>query len=121
MASPCRSGYEASPQRVSTLSARTVTPGVVHILRPDRLAVQPITMEFSVSFGGHKDGVGTVELGKPKDIEALASLLRKLQIPPTEIEIAGRVLTTEPHHEIPNVILRVGIVRQLGLSDTDTG
>jgi hypothetical protein len=44
-----------------------------------------------------------------------------LQIPPTEIEIACRVLTTEPHHEIPNVILRVGIVRQLGLSDTDTG
>jgi hypothetical protein len=28
------------------------------------------------------------------------------------------VLTTEPHHEIPNVILRVGIVRLLGLSDT---
>lgn len=48
----------------------------------------------------------------------MASLLRKLQIPPTEIEIAGRVLTTELHHEIPNVILRLGIFRQLGLSDT---
>jgi len=76
-------------------------------------------MEFSVSFGGRKDGVGTVELGKPKDIEDLASLLRKLQIPPTEIEIACRVLTKEPHHKIPNVILRRGIFRQLGLADTD--
>jgi hypothetical protein len=100
------------------LSARTDTPGVVHIVRPDRLDVQPTTTEFSVSFGGHKDGVGTIELGKPKGIEALALLLRKLQIPPTEIEIAGRVLTTELHHEIPNVILRLGIFRQLGLSDT---
>ena len=101
------------------MSARTDPPGIVYIVRPDHLAVQPTTMEFSVSFGGHKDGVGTVELGKPKDIEALASLLRKLQIPPTEIEIACRVLTTEPHHEIPNVILRRGIFRQLGLADTD--
>jgi hypothetical protein len=101
------------------LSARTDTPGVVHIVRPDGLAVQLTTTEFSVSFGGHKDGLGTIELGKPKDIEALTSLLRKMQIPPTEIEIACRVLTTEPHHEIPNVILRRGIFRQLGLSDTD--
>jgi hypothetical protein len=76
-------------------------------------------MDFSVSFGGHKDGVGTIELGKPKGIEALTSLLWKLQIPSIEIEIACRVLTTEPHHEIPNVVLRRGIFRQLGLSDTD--
>jgi len=100
------------------LSAVSDTRGVVHIVRPDRLAVQPTKVEFSVSFGGHKDGVGTIELGKPKDIEALTSLLRKLQIPPTEIEIACRVLTTELRHEIPNVILRRGIFRQLGLSDT---
>ena len=94
---------------------------MLHIVRPDSSDAHRTTTKFSVSFGGHKDGVGAIELGKPKDIEALASLLRKLQIPPTEIEIACRVLTTEPHHEIPNVILRVGIVRQLGLSDTDTG
>jgi hypothetical protein len=26
--------------------------------------------KFSVSFGGHKDGVGTIELGKPKGFDA---------------------------------------------------
>ena len=58
-------------------------------------------------------------MGKPKGFDALTVLLQKLRVSPTEIEIACRVLTTEPHHEIPNVILRRGIFRQLGLADTD--
>ena len=95
------------------------TAGVIHIVRRDRRIVQPTTTVFSVSFGGHKDGVGTIELGKPKGFDALTALLQKLSVPPSEIEIACQVLTAEPHHEIPNVILRRGIFRQLGLADTD--
>jgi hypothetical protein len=76
---------------------------------------EAVRTKFSVSFGGHKDGVGTIELGKPKGFDALTILLQKLSVPPTEIEIACQVLTAEPHHEIPNVILRRGIFRHLGL------
>jgi hypothetical protein len=97
------------------LTALSDTPGVVHIVRSDRLAVQSTTTEFSVSFGGHKDGVGTIELGRPKGFDALTALLRKLSVALTEIEIACQVLTTAPRHEISNVILRRGIFRHLGL------
>jgi hypothetical protein len=108
-------GSFESPQRVSILTALSDTPGVVHIVRSDRLAVQSTTTEFSVSFGGHKDGVGTIELGRPKGFDALTALLRKLSVALTEIEIACQVLTTAPRHEISNVILRRGIFRHLGL------
>ena len=91
------------------------TPGVLHIVRPNSSATHRTTTKFSVSFGGHKDGVGTIELGKPKGFDALTVLLQKLSVSPTEIEIACQVLTAEPHHEIPNVILRRGIFRHLGL------
>jgi hypothetical protein len=97
---------------MSTLSE---TPGVLHIVRPDSSGVHPHTTKFSVSFGGHKDGVGTIELGKPKGFDALTVLLQKLSVPPSDIEIACQVLTSEPHHEIPNVILRRDIFRHLGL------
>lgn len=90
------------------------TPGLVHVVRPDRPGVQPTTTEFSVSFGGHKDGVGTIELGRPKGFEALTALLRQLRVPPSEIETACRVLTVEPHHEIPDVTVTRGIFRELG-------
>jgi len=91
------------------------TPGVFHIVRPDRRSFQPTRTVFSVSFGGHKDGVGTIELGKPKGFDALTALLQKLSVPPSEIEIACQVLTAEPHHEIPNAILTRAIFRKLGL------
>ncbi len=97
------------------MSARTDTPGVPHIVRPDSSDAYRTTTKFSVSFGGHKDGVGAIELGKPKGFDALTVLLQKLGVPPTEIEIACQVLTAESHHEIPNVILRRGIFRHLGL------
>jgi hypothetical protein len=71
--------------------------------------------KFSVSFGGHKDGIGTIELGQPKGFDALTVLLQKLSIPTSEIEIACHVLTVATHHEISNVTLRRGIFRHLGL------
>jgi hypothetical protein len=91
------------------------TPGVLHIVRPDGSGIHPHTTKFSVSFGGHKDGVGTIELGKPKGFDTLTILLQKLSVPPSDIEIACQVLRAESHHEIPNVILRRGIFRHLGL------
>src|SRR6266516_7193016 len=91
------------------------TPGVLHIVRPDSSVTHPTMTKFSVSFGGHKDGVGTIELGKPKGFDALTVLLQKLSVPPSEIQIACQVLTATPHHEIPNVTLRRGIFRHLGL------
>ncbi len=97
------------------MSSLSETPGVLHIVRPDSPDVQSTATEFSVSFGGHKDGVGTIELGKPKGFHALTALLQKLSVRPSEIETACQVLTAEPHHEIPNVILRRGIFRHLGL------
>jgi len=97
------------------MSSPSETPGVLHIVRPDSRGVHPHTTKFSVSFGGHKDGVGTIELGNPKGFDALSVLLQKLSVPPSQIEIACQVLTAESHHEIPDVILRRGIFRHLGL------
>src|SRR5437773_8096718 len=91
------------------------TPGVLHIVRPDRSVTHRTTTKFSVSFGGHKDGVGTIELGNPKGFDTLTVLLQKLSVLPSEIEVACQVLTAESHHEIPNVILPRGIFRRLGL------
>lgn len=48
-------------------------------------------------------------------LKALMALLRKLEVPSTEIEIACRVLTTEPHYEIPNVLVTPETFRKLGL------
>ncbi len=97
------------------MSTANETPGVLHIVRSDSRGVHPHTTKFSVSFGGHKDGVGTIELGKPKGFDTLTVLLQKLSVLPSEIEVACQVLTAESHHEIPNVILPRGIFRRLGL------
>jgi hypothetical protein len=59
--------------------------------------------------------VGAVELGKPTGLEALTALLQTLHVPSSEIEIACRVLTTEPHYEIPNVTVTPETFRRLGL------
>jgi len=96
------------------MSSLSETPGVLHIVRPDRPYVHPRTTKFSVSFGGHKDGVGAIELGKPKGFDALTVLLQKLSVPTSEIEVACHVLTAQPHHEVPNVTLRQDTLRQLG-------
>ena len=90
-------------------------PGVLHLVRPDGPDVHPTLTKFSVSFGGHKDGVGTIQLGNPKGFDALTVLLQKLGVPPEEIKIACDVLTVAPHHEIPNVVLKRSILRHLGL------
>jgi hypothetical protein len=71
--------------------------------------------EYLVSFGGHKDGVGAFYLGRASGFDPLTALLRKLRVQPADMETAFQVLTAQPHHEIPNVILTQSLIRELGL------
>jgi len=68
-----------------------------------------------VSFGGHKDGVGAFYLGRASGFDPLIALLRKLRVQPAYMETAFQLLTAQPHHEIPNVILTQSLIRELGL------
>jgi hypothetical protein len=68
-----------------------------------------------VSFGGKKDGVGAFYLGKVSGLDPLTVLLRKLGVPGPIIGTALQVLTAQPHHEIPDVILTQSLIRELGL------
>ena len=89
-------------------------------LRPhhiDRAAGPTIDLtktEYSVTFGGSKDAVGTVLLGSPAGLEALTAFLHMIGLASPEIDIARRVLSEQSHYEIPDVKLSPTILRQLG-------
>jgi hypothetical protein len=68
-----------------------------------------------VSFGGHKDRVGTFYLGKASGLDPLTSLLRRLDVSGAAMKIALQVLMAEPHHKITNVTLMPEHFRKLGL------
>ncbi len=68
-----------------------------------------------VSFGGKKDGMGAFYLGRAAGFDPLTALLRKLGVKPADIETALQVLTAQPRHEIPDVILTQSLIRELGL------
>ena len=61
------------------MSARTVTPGVVHIVRPDRLAAQPTPPEFSVLAA--KDTTTTVPIVSITSNHVGVGLVRSLAHP----------------------------------------
>ena len=90
-------------------SAKTLIP--LHIAR-DGDGTDPATAEYGISFGGSKDGVGTVLLAKWKGLAALREFLRSLGIASSEVETACRVLTEQPHHGIPNVALSRSTLRR---------
>src|SRR5215813_9780991 len=71
--------------------------------------------EYLLSFGGDKDGVGAFYLAKATGLDSLTALLRKLDVPGSEIAIALQVLMAEPRHKIPTVILTHAQMRELGL------
>ena len=48
-------------------------------------------------------------------VDALTALLRKLPIFPAQVEIAIRVLTSQPSHAIQNVTLTRELLRSLRL------
>ena len=84
-------------------TARTPIP--VHIDRRDSEGADPATATYSVSFGGSKDGVGRVLIAKPRSLAGLTAVLHGLGVARAEIELACRVLTDQPHHEILVVTL----------------
>jgi hypothetical protein len=91
------------------------TRGVIHIVREARAGNQARPSDFSVSFGGKKDGVGAFYLGKATGIDLLIKLLEKIGLSHDEIDVALQVLTAQQHHEIPNVTLTHALIRKLGL------
>ena len=101
-----------TPQQSRQHSVKTPTP--LHIDREDG-DIHPPTAEYAVSFGGSKDRVGTVLLGRPQGLDALAALLRGLGIAPTEILAACQVLTEQPHYVIPDIMLTPAILRRFRL------
>ncbi len=68
-----------------------------------------------MSFGGHKDAVGTFFIGQAIGFDPLTALLRKLGVPTPAMQTALQVLMAEPHHRIPNVTLTPARIRELGL------
>ncbi len=71
--------------------------------------------EFLISFGGTKDGVGAFYLGKATSFDSLTPLLSKLGLSSSVVRTAVQVLTAEPRHQIPNVVLTMAMIRELGL------
>jgi len=72
-------------------------------------------VEFLVSFGGAKDGVGAFYLGRATGFDPLTTLLQRLGLSSSAIGTALRVLRAEPRHQIPGVTLTMAMIRELGL------
>jgi len=98
------------------IAARPPTP--LHIDRAADPTIDLTTTEYSVTFGGSKDAVGTILLGKPEGLNALAAFLRTLGLASQEIDIARGVLSEQAHYEIPDVKVSPTILRQLGKPGT---
>jgi hypothetical protein len=97
----------AGPRR-----AHPPIPGVLYIECRKR-AGEP--SEYLLSFGGDKDGVGAFYVANATGFDPLTALLRKLGVPGSDIAISLQVLTAEPRHKIPNVLLTQAMLRDLGL------
>ncbi len=88
---------------------------VIRIDRPDGPGIDLTTVEYLVTFGGAKDGVGAIIVANPIGFDALTALLRKLPVHPAEIETAIRVLRSQPNHLIHDVNLTKHLLLSLGL------
>src|SRR2546426_2665005 len=93
------------------IAARPPTP--LHIDRAAGPTIDLTKTEYSVTFGGSKDAVGTVLLGSPAGLGALTAFLPKIGLASPEIDIARRGLSEQTHYEIPDVKLFPTILRQL--------
>jgi len=91
------------------------TLGVVHIDNQNHGRGLSGPSEFLVGFGGKKDRVGAFYLGRASGFDSLVTLLRKVGVSPADAEIALQVVTAHAHHEIPDVMLTPGLIRELGL------
>jgi hypothetical protein len=86
--------------------------GVIYIECRQRSREPPM---YLVSFGGHKDRVGTFFIGQAIGLDPLTALLRKLGVPSPAMRTALQVLMAEQHHKIPDVTLTPARIRELGL------
>ena len=93
-------------------SSRTPVP--LHISRGGSPAIRHVTAVYAVSLGGSKDGVGTVLIGTPKGVDALAALLEQIGVGRSEIETACKVLAEQTYHQIPRVKMTPTTLRRLG-------
>jgi hypothetical protein len=91
------------------------TPGIVRIDNENHGSGLSGPSEFLVSFGGKKDAVGAFYLGRASGFDSLVTLLRKVGVSSPDVEMALQVLTAHGHHEIPDVTLTPGLIRELGL------
>jgi len=95
-----------------TLQQSVKAPTPLQIVREDGDGIDPQTAEYSLSFGGSTDRLGTVLLGRPQGLGAVIVLLRSLGIAQAEIGTACQVLTDQPHHTIQDVTLTPAVLRR---------
>lgn len=88
------------------------SPAPLHIDRADGDGISPHAAEYSVSFGGAKDRVGTILLGRPQGLGALIVLLRSLGVAEAEVNTASQVLTDQPYYTIQDLILTQAVLRR---------
>jgi hypothetical protein len=68
------------------------------------------------AWAARRTGGGTVLLGKPTGLNALAALLRRLDIPRAEIQTACQAMNEQPHDEIRHgVNLTPAVLQRLRL------
>jgi len=91
------------------------TKGVIHIMRENHSDDTSRPSTFLISFGGKKDGIGVFYLGRASGLDPLVALLQIVGASPAEVDTALHALAERPQHEIANVVLTQGTIRELGL------
>lgn len=90
------------------------THGAIHIVREKSLDDPHRSYDFVVSFGGEKEPVGTILLGKALGRRDLVFLLRKFGVSEDEALLAVKALLVQNQHIISGVTLYKGQLGQLG-------
>ena len=111
----CYSIWRQESDALARTPQSVKAPTPLHIDREDGDGINPPTAEYAVSFGGSKDRVGAVLLGRPRGLDVLTALLRGLGIAHGEIVTACQVLTEQPHYVIPDVTLTPFLLRRFRL------
>ncbi len=89
--------------------------GVLHIVREVRPADPYHSYDFVVSFGGYKDPVGAIVVGKAVGPRELVALLQKLGVSDRAARLAAKELLVQHHHVISGMTLTTDRLRQLGV------
>lgn len=99
---------------MTTLPSRQ-SPGGKIVLHIDRLpAVDPNSAEYSVSFSA-MGAMGDILLGKVHGLDALGSLLRKLDLTGPAVETVCTAMIERSFHAIQGVNLTPQLIRDIGM------